>query len=149
MLAPNCSLQKILICLGVILMSQISTAFGQSKQNQASAEQAEDVVRINTELVQTDVMVFDKRGRFVEGLRQEDFELRIDGKSKPISFFDRVSAGSRSEELQLAAARGESRANTTADAGPAPLDRGRLVFFFVDGVHLGPNTLSAVRNVLS
>jgi len=33
-----------------------------------------------TGLVQTDVTVGDKRGRFVEGLSVEDFELRVDAK---------------------------------------------------------------------
>src|SRR5437762_13821602 len=83
-----------------------SVVLGQTRQNSPPAEQAEDVVKINTELVQTDVMVFDKQGHFVNGLRAQDFELRIDGKSQPISFFELVSAGSANEESQLAAARG-------------------------------------------
>ena len=33
----------------------------------------DDVVRVNTELVQTDVMVFDKAGRFVRGLKADSF----------------------------------------------------------------------------
>jgi len=40
----------------------------------------DDVVRVNTELVQTDVMVFDKRGSFVDGLKRDQFELKIDGR---------------------------------------------------------------------
>ena len=81
-----------------------------------------DVLRVYTELVQTDVMVFDKQGRFVDGLKKEDFELRIDGQPKPIDFFERVTAGSANEESQLAAARGSSnRTNTNDTAAPAPL----------------------------
>jgi hypothetical protein len=34
-----------------------------------------DVIRVNTELVQTDLMVFDKQGRFVDGLKPEQFSL--------------------------------------------------------------------------
>src|SRR5258705_4229315 len=56
-------------------------------------EPTDDVVRIRTELVQTAVAVFDKQGRFVDNLRTEDFELRIDGKPQPIQFFDRVING--------------------------------------------------------
>jgi len=37
---------------------------------------AEDsVIRIKTELVQTDLTVLDKNGQFVSGLKPEDFEL--------------------------------------------------------------------------
>src|SRR5262245_25425366 len=53
--------------------------------------QATDVLRINTELVQTDVTVLDKQGRFVDGLLAEQFELTLDGKSQPITFFERIN----------------------------------------------------------
>ena len=43
---------------------------------------ADDVVRINAELVQTAVTVVDKNGKFVEGLNRRDFELTIDGKPR-------------------------------------------------------------------
>lgn len=135
----------------IILLLSLYTpdALGQVKPEPTPPEQAAEVVRINTDLVQTDVMVFDKRGRFVEGLRREDFELRIDGKPLPISFFDRVTAGSRSEESQLAAARGESSTLKKGDSSvPVPLDRGRTVFFFVDDLHLSANSLVSARNVL-
>src|SRR5437773_11185372 len=97
-------------------------AHAQQKQGQN-----EDVVRVETALVQTDVMVFDKQGKFVDGLGRDQFVLKIDGKPREISFFESVRAGSRSEEAQLAAARGN--ANTTTSAS-VPLDRGRIVFFF-------------------
>ncbi len=48
------------------------------------AKPQDDVVRVYTELVQTDVMVFDKQGRFVNGLTKDNFELRIDGKPRAI-----------------------------------------------------------------
>ena len=47
----------------------------------------------------------DKRGRFVEGLTAEDFELRVDSKLQPLSSFEHVRAGSIDEEKQLTAAR--------------------------------------------
>lgn len=79
-----------------------STIFGQVIFAQQSREQG-DVVRVYTLLVQTDVMVFDKQGNFVNGLRRDNFELKIDGKPRPIDFFELVTAGSVSEESQLAA----------------------------------------------
>src|SRR5215216_5213857 len=42
----------------------------------------DDVVRINTELVQTAITVVNKKGKFVEGLNRGDFELLIDGKPR-------------------------------------------------------------------
>jgi len=38
---------------------------------QRPPQQSEDVVKVNTELVQTDFMVFDKQGSFVDGLKRD------------------------------------------------------------------------------
>jgi len=54
--------------------------------------------------------------------------LKVEGKPRPISFFDRLAAGSRSEEAQLAAARGSG---VNGPGVPVPLDRGRTVMFFM------------------
>lgn len=109
-----------------------------------------DVLRVYTELVQTDVMVFRKDGSFVDNLKASDFELRIDGQAKPVEFFEKVTAGSQSEELQLAAARGASaRSNSPTAKGPAPLDRGRPIFFYVDDLHLDPTSLQTTRKLIT
>src|SRR5205814_4293510 len=100
----------------------------------ATAQQKPDeVVRVNTDLVQTDFILFAKQGNFVDGLKRDQFVLKVEGKPRTISFFDRLAAGSRSEEAQLAAARGSS-ANSAGR--PVPLDRGRTVMFFIDDLHL-------------
>jgi VWFA-related protein len=114
-------------------------------QEQAPARQGPDVVRVNTSLVQTDVMVFDKQGGFVDGLKREQFALKIDGKPRDISFFERIVAGSRTEEAQLSAARGNSAGGKP---GAIPLDRGRTVFFFIDDLHLSPSSMKQARLLL-
>src|ERR1051325_7454651 len=70
----------------------------------------DEVVRVYTELVQTDVMVFDKQGKFVNGLGKDNFELLVDGKPRAIEAFEQITAGS-DEESQLAAARGATTLN--------------------------------------
>lgn len=114
-------------------------------QEQGSSNQKPEVVRVNTTLVQTDVMVFDKRGGFVDGLKREQFVLKVDGKPRDISFFERIVAGSRNEEAQLAAARGDSAGGHT---GAIPLDRGRTVFFFIDDLHLSLSSMKQTRLLL-
>ena len=108
---------------------------------------AEDVLRVNTDLVQTDVVIFDKQGHFVDNLRREQFELLVDGKPQPITFFERIAAGSQSEERQLAAARGVS-ASPEIEGTVKPLDRGRTIFFCVDDLHISAENLSKVRKTL-
>lgn len=119
-----------------------------SSQTQSPSQNQTEVIRVFTELVQTDVMVFDKDGRFKDDLRREDFELRIDGKTKPIEFFDRISAGSANEEAQLAAARGSAPATTTKGGAPVPLDRGRTIFFYIDDLHLDLAGAQTTRKVV-
>ena len=105
----------------------------------------DDVVRVYTELVQTDVMVFDKQGRFVDGLTKDNFELRIDGKPRSIESFELITAGSN-EESQLAAARGATTINLKR---PVPLDRGRIVFFYVDDFHIDLAGVVAAKKVIT
>jgi VWFA-related protein len=106
---------------------------------------SDDVVRVYTELVQTDVMVFDKQGKFVNNLTAKDFELRIDGKPRPIQAFEQIAAGS-DEESQLAAARGATTINLKR---PVPLDRGRIVFFYIDDFHMDLAGIVAARKVIN
>jgi len=131
-----------LLFLSAALWACASLAFA---QEQAPARQNPEVVRVNTSLVQTDVMVFDKQGAFVDDLKREQFVLKVDGKPRDISFFERVVAGSRSEEAQLSAARGNS---TRGNAGAVPLDRGRTIFFFIDDLHLSPSSVKYTRSLL-
>ncbi|HEV7376168.1 MAG TPA: VWA domain-containing protein [Pyrinomonadaceae bacterium] len=132
------------LLLGLCLLAPSIQA--QQKQEQAPAEQEDEVIRINTQLVQTDVMVFDKQGHFVDNLKGDQFELRVDGKPVQVSFFDKIVAGGSSEEAQLAAARGVASANDSAK--PIPLDRGRTIFFFLDDMHLASDSMVRARKAL-
>ena len=104
----------------------------------------EEVVRVSSELVQTDVAVLDKQGRFVEGLRREDFEVTVDGRPQTVSFFESVAAGSREERAALERARGPRAAARPPAPAPA-FERGRTFFFFVDDIHLAPDSLERTR----
>src|SRR5205085_7068953 len=70
-------------------------------------------------------------------------------KPVPISFFERVTAGSMNEDAQLAAARGQPRVTAAKDQpAPKPLDRGRTILFFIDDMHLDVSNLPQTRNML-
>jgi VWFA-related protein len=109
-------------------------------------QQPEDVVRVNTELVQTGVMVFDKQGHFVEGLRREQFELNVDGKPQPISFFEQVKAGTSKERAQLASIAGPAEAEKASAINDT---RGRTIVFFIDDLHLSLDSLGRTRKMLA
>jgi VWFA-related protein len=131
---------RIFLCLP--LATLIALAQTQPKPA-ASPEQADDVVKIFTDLRQTDVMVFDAKGKFVDGLNREDFELRVDGKPTPITFFERVEAGAGNEEAQWLAAR-----DRTSPKQTSPTTYGRKVVFFVDDIHLSPTSIVQARDLI-
>jgi len=107
-----------------------------------------DVIRVKTELVQTGVMVFDKQGKFVDGLKPEQFELRVDGKPVPFSFFDRVTAWTDREERQLAAATAPGTAKPPAAAAELS-SRGRTIIFYIDDLHLSLDGISRTRETVN
>ncbi len=112
-------------------------------QQQTPSPAPENVIRINTELVQTGVTVLDSRGNFVNGLTREQFELTVDGKLQPISFFEQVEGGSARERLQL-----ESK-NQPSDRSPASSGPARTIVFFIDDLHLSLDSLGRTRKMLT
>lgn len=133
---------KILALFCVILIA--ASCLGQTKppQQQQPAE-PDDVVRVDTELVQTDVMVFDKQGHFVDGLKPEQFALKIDNKPQTITFFERVTSGGLSRQAPV-----DSRPDTVGPTNPPAVVRGRTVIFFADDLHLSPSSLVRTRKAL-
>lgn len=141
--------------LSVLLCLPLLTANAQKKPAPSPTPpspkiEEEDVVRISTELVQTDVMVFDKKGQFVSGLKPEEFELLVDGKPQQISFFESIVTGGKAEETVLRAAGGKKPAQPLpADAGEAGSDHGRIVLFFVNDLFLDPASLSSTHKTIT
>lgn len=109
-----------------------------------------DVLRINTDIVQTDLMVLDKQGRAVKGLAREQFELLVDGQPQPVLFFESVEAGGGKEAAKLAAARGKTAAEVAAAAAAASASTtsGRTFIFFIDDLHLSQSSIHRTREML-
>ncbi|HKP80503.1 MAG TPA: VWA domain-containing protein [Pyrinomonadaceae bacterium] len=114
----------------------------------ANAQQQDEVIRVNTELVQTAVTVLDKKGSFVEGLQRDQFELVVDGKPRPVAFFERVASGSaRERELANPGNPNEPAITNTAPAA-TPRIPGRTIVFFLDDLHLSPDSMNRTRMML-
>lgn len=80
-------------CITFVLLFSISLA--QTPQNPPRAPQdigPDDVVRISTSLVQTDVVVTDKNDQIIPDLRIDDFKITENGKRQEIRFAQFVSA---------------------------------------------------------
>lgn len=143
-------LRNYLTVLASLFVTSLLLADAQQASQKKPSPQDEDVLRIKTELVQTDLMVFDKQGHFVDGLRPEQFDLSLDGKPQVVSFFERVTAGSSTEAAQLAAARGGSakKNEQSKETTQGVTNRGRVIFFFLDDLHLSEASLMRARRAL-
>lgn len=111
----------------------------------ANAQETE-VVRTNVELVQSAITVLDKKGNFVEGLQREQFELMVDGKPRPIAFFERVASGS-TREGELAAKLGDPAEAAKKPIAP-PRVPGRTIVFFIDDLHLSADSMKRTSMML-
>src|SRR6201988_3995851 len=139
--SPSRSGIALLIILVVLLSRQTSIA-----QQQPPSPQNPDVVRTNVDLVQTAVTVIDKQGKFVDGLTRDQFQLLVDGKPRPITFFERIAVGSsREAAIFQANIPVEGSANPVAPVVAVP---GRTIVFFVDDLHLELDSLSRTRQML-
>src|SRR3954466_14048042 len=109
-----------------IFLTLVAIVFCLTSLQAQSQTAPDDVLRINTELVQTDVMVLDRRGRFVDGLKPEQFVLTLNGEAKPIAFLERGGSAADLAALSPAVNAAATPANVRAVS-----TTGRVIFFFV------------------
>jgi VWFA-related protein len=130
----------------IIFVAQAVIA--QTPQKPATETVPDDVIRISTSLVQTDVVVTDKNDQIVPDLKLGDFELYDNGKKQDIKFMEFVSvdSGRRSEGARPASMPNleeQSRAS-----GVAAKDLKRVVAFVIDDLTLEAIDIPAVRKML-
>lgn len=94
-----------------------------------------DVLRINADLIQTELTVLDSKGKFVDGLTANQFELKVDGKPVPVSFFEGVNPQKR-------VLVSDRKTNLN------PTERARTIVFFVDDLHLSALSIEPLRKGL-
>ncbi len=104
------------------------------QEDASAAQDDEETVRIETELIQTGVMVFDKSGKFVDRLRQDDFELSVEGSPTQLSFFERI-AGAPPTPAPTGGRGGAKNSEPNA-ARAASASGARTVILFADDLHL-------------
>jgi VWFA-related protein len=139
------SIRLLLLFIATCLLLFPALVLGQTKPEQKPEpprQEAEDVIKFDTSLVQTDVMVFDKNGRFVNGLKPEQFQLKINNTPRDISFFEAFRSGTAGQLKDVPSNESNPAATLKADA------QRRSVIFFVDDLHLAPDSLERTRKAL-
>jgi VWFA-related protein len=134
-------------CLSIALLLSLVTAQTPQQPQKPTEPSPEDVVRITTSLVQTDVVVTDKNDRIIADLKMEDFELYDNGKKQDLKFMEFVSVetGRRAEGRPPSA---PVTVETETAAGLSAKEVKRIVAFVVDDLTIPIQDISAVRSLL-
>ncbi|HEX5720382.1 MAG TPA: VWA domain-containing protein [Thermoanaerobaculia bacterium] len=133
---------KLLACSALILALSLSLSAAQSPSPPASEPFGEV---IDVRVVNVEVVVTDKDGNRVQGLKPGDFRLRVDGKEVPVDFFTEVLGGQA-----IAPDSGQGQPAAGVAPGQA-VGTWYLVFvddFFAQSAHRN-QVLEALRNDLS
>jgi VWFA-related protein len=134
----------------LVLLVLATPSLHSQVQTQPSGQKPEEpnkTIRAHNLLVPTDVLVFDREGRFASDLRGNQFELLVNGKAQPISCFELVTAGSSEEERQWAEAQGIQAAESPRATRSNHVG-GRTFFFFLDDWHMSADSVRRVREAL-
>lgn len=118
------------------------TEDGQAKHK--FEEDGDDVIRVDTKLVQVDAVVVDKNGKLVTDLKAEDFEVLQDGKPQKIDFFSFIKGN-------VVAAKGSapntnSIPKTSANINIEQLKR--TIAIVVDDTCMSIESVNTVRSAL-
>ncbi len=89
---------RLKILLAFVLTTSLLPPIAAQQQKQPPKQQQEDVVKIDTNLVQIDVVVTDKVGRQVTDLKPEDFEVSEDGKKQQVTHFSYIATSTPSSD---------------------------------------------------
>jgi VWFA-related protein len=128
--------------VALVLLNATTAALAQDAAPQAKPPQYR--VRVTSELVLVNVVVRDKKGNLVRGLKKEDFTVTEDGKRQEISTFDFENV----DELATAGPAEATVTGAAATAGllhssNAPLDARdrRLILLFFDFSGMDPEQI--------
>lgn len=139
-----------LLSLFFIFFAFLASVFAQTPIPKPSPpiSNDEDVIRISSELVQTDFIVLDKDGKQVRDLKESDIEILQDGKPQKITNFSYVNSA-LSENL-VEKQKQEKNSPPIPSSSLNPNQAGRLITFIIDdgncnSSHLG---ISSATNAL-
>jgi VWFA-related protein len=142
---------KRIIALALGVACVFSAAFAQTPTAAQKPQQEitpDDIIRISTALVQTDVVVMDKNDHPITDLKLEEFKVSENGKRQDVRFMEFVSpdAGPRVEgSVKIAGQAVESDVARNLTAG----ELRRVFAFVVDDLTIPIQDITNVRKLLT
>lgn len=139
---------KRILAISLAALLAIATVIAQNPQKPREEITPEDVIRITTNLVQTDAVVTDKNDQIINDLKLADFELYDNGKKQDVNFMEFVSVetGKRVEGTAPPMPKGVDVEVPSAGVSAANLKR--VIGFVVDDLTIPAEDMSRVRELL-
>jgi VWFA-related protein len=139
---------RLLVALisGLLPAAGLAHASTQQPPAQASPQKPEVVIPVGTEVVRVDVIVTEKGGKAMAGLKREDFQVLEDGQPQPITSFEAFVAPAVASAAAAAAPRplpGDPAPPVTQQSSPR-----RFVVFAVDDIHIEAANLMRLKKTL-
>jgi VWFA-related protein len=143
----NLFLALLALAIACAAIAPLRSAQSREQKGREQKPQTEPMLRIETDLVQIDVVVADKAGKLVRDLRREDFELYEDGKKQQITHF---AIGTATQPANWLAAGKKNPAEKSGGAAATPIEvrAGRYIIIAVDDFHLAPENLMIAKRTL-
>ena len=133
------------LLLATLLCLATAAQNPQPQQPKPTSSKDQDTLKIETELVQIDLIVTDKQGKPVHGLKREDFELYEDGKKQSLTHF---AVGTAKQPAQWLTTDKKRSVNSPTATTPTE-QAGRYIVLAVDDYHLSAGNLNYVKRALS
>ncbi|HEV8429860.1 MAG TPA: VWA domain-containing protein [Pyrinomonadaceae bacterium] len=135
----------------LVLLLSFTFALSQTPQTRKPGNEVgqDEVIRITTQLVQTNVVVVDSKDRVVPDLSMADFELYDNGKKQELKFLEFVSVdtgrrteGKRPTEVPASAVENDNLRGVSAK------EVKRVIAFVVDDLSIPISDLPSLRKLL-
>ncbi len=139
-----------LISLVTLAQSQVPPQAPVKSQPESTEKESEGVFRVNTQLVQIDAVVTDKKNAHIEDLKESDFEIFVDGKKQSLTYFRLVKLALPTLPVLVET----KRTGITTTVPPpglrqlAPEQVHRTIALVVDDLGLSFGSIDAVRDAL-
>lgn len=129
----------------------VNGLFSQSLFAQNQKPEAEQIVKLKSELISVRAVVTDKSGKVVDGLKKEDFDISENNRAQEISFFSLEKIASRaSEPTHPKPSENErERVNQTLSSSSSSATVARTIILFVDTFHIAQENIPKVKETLN
>lgn len=133
--------------VGLLVIMALCCYAPQARSQDDKQKSRDEVLSLKAHLVNIDVMVKDKKGKYITDLKAEDFTVTENGAQQKVEFFDPPLAGSPVAGLPVAGGIESGKANPASPVSPLTAGGGlrNVISLVLDGQTTDLTNLKQVR----